>query len=396
VIAATSQLPSHKHQALYLGSWNSSEWSSRSATEAKLLTLVELTSHALDRCEETLSSTSRILRCWLRSWGPHYCPIPFELSRRQATRKKYRSYCYRFLCYVFRARQVCHEQGQNAHDIYGLTLTASQAETMDIIWAELNNFSSNEARRATSNTVSPLPPLFSCILETIFRLLVLFWTDTSMDGDPGDKAVVHFSGVLGIYPYKLTPRTAYDYTPYLSVLNWVERLVTLEYALPSRAYNSWNPPLQPRSTYPDQGSRLLREIRPRYLQRGTFAPLGYFIERLQHGRAIAKREGGRTNISWSPDGETLEINGSHITLVQLRSTVHSLLDRINREARELMFHWWPNVDLHGIKDELTSYRSGYSFLAEPDNNLQMSFKHLHRRALSPQEGKLALQGDGRK
>jgi hypothetical protein len=186
-----------------------------------------------------------------------------------------------------------------------------------------------------------------------------------MDGDPGDKAVVHFSGVLGIYPYKLTPRTAYDYTPYLSVLNWVERLVTLEYALPSRAYNSWNPPLQPRSTYPDQGSRLLREIRPRYLQRGTFAPLGYFIERLQHGRAIAKREGGRTNISWSPDGETLEINGSQITLVLLRSTVHSLLDRINREARELMFHWWPDVDLHGIKDELTSYRSGYSFLRSP-------------------------------
>jgi hypothetical protein len=396
VIAATSQLPSHKHQALYLGSWNSSEWSSRSATEAKLLTLVELTSHALDRCEETLSSTSRVLRCWLRSWGPHYCPIPFELPRRQATRKKYRSYCYRFLCYVFRARQVCHEQGQNAHDIYGLTLTASQAETMDIIWAELDNFSSNEARRATSNTVSPLPPLFSCILETIFRLLVLFWTDTSIDGDPGDKAVVHFSGVLGIHPYKLTLRTAYDYTPYLSALIWVGRLVTLEYALPSRAYNSWKPPLQPRSTYPDQRSRLLREIWPRYLQRGTFAPLGYFIERLQHGRAIAKREGGRTNISWSPDGETLEINGSQITLVLLRSTVHSLLDRINREARELMFHWWPDVDLHGIKDELTSYRSGYSFLAEPDNNLQMSFKHLHRRAFSPQEGKLALQGDGRK
>ena len=82
--------------------------------------------------------------------------------------------------------------------------------------------------------------------------------------------------------------------------------------------------------------------------------------------------------------------------MQLRSTVHSLLDRINGEARKLMFHWWPDVDLLGIKDELTSYRSGYSFLAEPDNNLQMSFKHLHRRAFSPQEGKLALQGDGRK
>ena len=76
----------------------------------------------------------------------------------------------------------------------------------------------------------------------------------------------------------------------------------------------------------------------------------------------------------------LEVNGSQITLVQLRYTVYSLLDRINREARELMFHWWPDVNLHGIKDNLTSYRPGYSFLEESENDLQMSFKHLHRRA----------------
>ncbi|PVH90694.1 hypothetical protein DM02DRAFT_734466 [Periconia macrospinosa] len=219
---------------------------------------------------------------------------------------------------------------------------------------------------ATASSIH-LPP------RNHFRLLVLFWTDASIDGDPGAKAVIHFSGVLGIHPYKLTLRTAYDYTPYLSALIWVGRLVILEYALPSQAYSSWDPPLQARATYPDQESRLLREIRPRYLQRGTFAPLGYLIERLQHGRAIAKREGARTNISWSPDGQLLEVNRSQITLVQLRSTVYSLLDRINQEACELMFHWWPDVNLHRIKDKVTSYRSGYSFLEEPENNLQISF-----------------------
>jgi hypothetical protein len=52
--------------------------------------------------------------------------------------------------------------------------------------------------------------------------------------------------------------------------------------------------------------------------------------------------------------------------------------------------------LHEIKDKLTSYRAGYSFLAEPENNLKMSFKHLYRRAFSLQEEKLALQGAGRK
>jgi hypothetical protein len=86
--------------------------------------------------------------------------------------------------------------------------------------------------------------------------------------------------VLGIYLYKLTLCTAYDYTLYLLALIWVGRLVTLEYALLLRAYSLWNPLLQACLTYADQGLRLLREIWPRYLQRGTFAPLGYFIERL--------------------------------------------------------------------------------------------------------------------
>ncbi|KAF3029152.1 hypothetical protein E8E11_000331, partial [Didymella keratinophila] len=90
----------------------------------------------------------------------------------------------------------------------------------DAIWAELDNLLPNEAEGALSSSSSPLPPSSSYILETIFRLLVLFWTDTSIDGDPGAKALIHFSGVLGIHPHKLTLRTAYDYTPYLSALIW--------------------------------------------------------------------------------------------------------------------------------------------------------------------------------
>jgi hypothetical protein len=88
----------------------------------------------------------------------------------------------------------------------------------DNIWAELDTLLPNKAERALSSLLSPLPPPSAYILETIFRLLVLFWTDTLIDGDLGAKTVVYFSGVLGIHPYKLTLRTAYDYTPYLSAL----------------------------------------------------------------------------------------------------------------------------------------------------------------------------------
>jgi hypothetical protein len=61
---------------------------------------------------------------------------------------------------------------------------------------------------------------------------VLFWTDLSTDGMLERKAIIHFSGVLGIYLYELAYRTAYDYTPYLSALLWIGRLIILEYVLP--------------------------------------------------------------------------------------------------------------------------------------------------------------------
>jgi len=59
----------------------------------------------------------------------------------------------------------------------------------------------------------------------------MFWTDLLTDSVLESKPIIHFSGVLGIHPYKLAYRTAYDYTPYLAALLWVGRLLILEYAL---------------------------------------------------------------------------------------------------------------------------------------------------------------------
>jgi hypothetical protein len=107
-------------------------------------------------------------------------------------------------------------------------------------------------------------------------------TDLSTDGAMESKAIAHFSGVLGIHPYELAYRTAYDYTPYLSALLWIGRLIILEYALPLRASTTLNVPFPARATYKDQRKRLCANIRPRYLQRGSLSPMGYLIERLQH------------------------------------------------------------------------------------------------------------------
>jgi hypothetical protein len=81
---------------------------------------------------------------------------------------------------------------------------------MESVWSDLTFKESGKPESATSS-----------MSETVFQLLVLFWTDVSTDGILESKAIVHFSGVLGIHPYELAYRTAYDYTPYLAALLWI-------------------------------------------------------------------------------------------------------------------------------------------------------------------------------
>ncbi|PVH68318.1 hypothetical protein DL98DRAFT_399032, partial [Cadophora sp. DSE1049] len=66
-----------------------------------------------------------------------------------------------------------------------------------------------------------------------------------------------------------------------------------------------------------------------------------------------------------------------------------------QRARNLMLGLWPDIDLSKIRDSLATHRPGYSFLSEPDNQLQMSFKLLSRRAFS-KDGGFSLKGPGRR
>ena len=88
--------------------------------------------------------------------------------------------------------------------------------------------------------------------EHLLQLFVMFWTELSKDGDMGKGALVHFTRVLGIHPQELTFRTAYAYTPFLSALIWIGRLILLEYALPLRAYMYLKVPWPAKTTYCDQ------------------------------------------------------------------------------------------------------------------------------------------------
>jgi hypothetical protein len=169
----------------------------------------------------------------------------------------------------------------------------------------------------------------------------------------------------------------------------VGRLIILEYALPLAPYNHLKIPWPVRTAYADQAQRLREHIRPKYLQRGSLAPAGYLIERLQHGRAIARREGPQTNISWSLTLDDLRL---HIADVQIHmrhlreTTIHSVIVGLQNLTQELLFDWWPDVQLNTVQDDLAAHRPGFSFLTHPANKLQGSFRALSRLAFSEQGG----------
>jgi hypothetical protein len=264
---------------------------------------------------------------------------------------------------------------------------------VDSIWSQLA--APSEATERISLAVQQAAPP-TALLEEIFHLLVLFWTDNDTHSDciREARAIIHFSGVLGIHPLELAYRSAYDYSPTLSALIWTGRLILLELALPLRAYNTLPTPYPDRSSYQEMHWRLAKEIRGPYLTRGSPSPMGYLFERLQHGRAISKRQGPRTNISWSADGQVLTIAGGCLSMDALRQTIHGVLSQVDTTIRELMLDFWPVFSLHDVSDNLVTHKPGHSFLSDPANGMESQFRFLSRRAFDKHRkgGAFALQG----
>jgi hypothetical protein len=70
----------------------------------------------------------------------------------------------------------------------------------------------------------------------------------------------------------------------------------------------------------------------------------------------------------------------------LRDTIHSVLAEMQHLAQDLLFDWWPTIELERIHDDLATHRPGFSFLSHPQNNLQASFRAVSKLAFSEKGG----------
>lgn len=81
-------------------------------------------------------------------------------------------------------------------------------------------------------------------------------------------------------------------------------------------------------------------------------------------------------------------------MCEFRRVIYHAITRTQQQLDDLMFGWWPETNLRGIRDNLANRRPGYSFILDPANHLQSSFRALSRRAFS-EIGQLSLRGAGR-
>ena len=242
----------------------------------------------------------------------------------------------------------------------------------------------DEGSQFSDDTPAPVDK----IAELVFRLSIFFIVEEFTNGQPSSSLLVYYSGVLGFSGDGSTFRRAKDHTSQLSALIYIQRLLLLEFALPSRAYTYVCLPRRP-----SQGHfEILNNVRLKCMVLGCLTPLGEFISLRARGRRLALGDPPSILAHWSDDKQTLSYGDTSISMESFRNFGHALVQHAEALCNSLMFNWLPEVDLASVKDDMSNIIQGYSFLQHPANRLSLAYLKLSTRACMAQRDGL-LRGD---
>ncbi len=206
--------------------------------------------------------------------------------------------------------------------------------------------------------------------------------------------LVYFSGVLGFRtpPQGFLP--ARLCTSHLSQLIYTQRLLFLEYTLPFRTYPTLGIDRRPRLRQHGQ----LEPVRQRYLICGSQSAFDEFMSLRAYGRVLASSDTPAFLLRWSDDGQMVTCpDGLSLSMDDFKRLPRRLLEEADHLCSELMFQWEPPMDLSTIKDDMTNMAYGYSFVADPRNQLDRGYLTLAMKACTSEQGGLYHDGtwDGR-
>ncbi|RKK62815.1 hypothetical protein BFJ69_g16984 [Fusarium oxysporum] len=228
------------------------------------------------------------------------------------------------------------------------------------------------------------------LLELLFGLSLELITEPVIDGQPQTTTLIYFSGILGFSPSLETFLPARSYTPYLSGLIYVLRLLFLEYALPLQGYASLGIERRPRIHQLER----LEPIRRQYMVMESQSPFEERISLRNYGHAISRSDTPPFLLHWSDDGHTVSLGDEiSVSMGQFRLLPEYFIREANRLCSEMMFDWDPAIDLAQVKDDMTNNAKGFSFVLHPDNKLPKAYLDLCDRACKARHGGLLKGSD---
>ncbi len=436
------------------------------ADETRIAAIIGLVDQMMDRCEETAQTSSRNVRCWLRSSRPlSTYPKPFMLVSHLATTKRYRYLLKRCLAMLFRIYRL---SPSDRASIAGVSLSRRQLRFLEPIWNHPlwasphatvlenlghpghgtsglmpnnmedamaddddndDNDDDNESELSEDDEISEkseqdevteskrdevngdreaeedgrssssepedqsVVPSTSKgaeeLVDLLFGLTLALGTQRTVDGRPETTILIFFSGILGFSPSLDTFLPARNYTPHLSALIYVLRLVFLEYALPSKSHPYINLERRPRTHQLER----LEPIRRKYMVLGSDSPLEELLSLRSFGRVIARTDTPSYLLRWSDNGHIVSLDDKlSVSMGQFRRLPEHFIREADLICKDMMFGWEPAIDLSNIKDDMTNNEKDFSFIRQPDNHLALAYVELSDRACKARRDGLFRNG----
>lgn len=208
-------------------------------------------------------------------------------------------------------------------------------------------------------------------------------TEEFEDGLPSSTAIVYFSGILGFTLDGSTFERPSRYTPKLSAIIFCIRLCMLERILPRFPHPKIGWPARPRLG----GLKRFAKFRDRFLCYGCQSPTGELLGLRAYGRALSRADGPIFRVHWDKSAQTVGWDGGTLSMDQLRRLGRLALAEAQSSMKRLLYGYNPGLMPDQLHDKMSNQRQGYSFVTEPENDLERAYLELSSKAcLHPVDG----------
>jgi superfamily II DNA or RNA helicase len=342
---------------------------------AQLTMLCDSIKREVERCEPRIYAVPKpILQRLHGIEGGKSNPIPFRMSEDTDTLQKYSIVCQRYLCLCWRAYKLGREEAEAK---LGMRFTDEQWSLlcdMDRVLQETDRngldggersdgYDSDTGGFIRSSQPETRRPGGHAELDGVLFKFIIASIKTKVGGAMYTNALLCFFAATAIREGGNGFLPAGVFTATVAAMLWILRLFFLEDSFQDMPLNVEDISVEKMEWFTEQHAQWLSVDR--------FTVVGTMISWMAYGKGHRNKTMATPSVRWTDDYETLIHNGEHIRIHEFQRAAYRLKLRIDHLMGRLLGDRWstigPNIDLEGIRDDMTYLGAGQSFATNKAN-----------------------------